>query len=300
VARRPTVPFRPLGLGAVLATCLGLALGGAVPGRADAADFFSRYLEAHPGVEEEDLLEVARGDLPARVLAVVHHPHLGVDPVAVASFEIDGPTLLPVSLERVWEGRASGLPAFVAVRQRCTRPPPGAEEPIFSSWFLFREGRLRAFSLEIYDERCVAEPSLVEAFDHDDMRLIGQSVFRRAGVGTFRYGSLLYERWDDAFADPTRDAMLSRLEAAARSEPEDAGALNRLAVGLYAAGERDRALELLKRAAALAPAWPLVHRNLAVAHLHRGDVAAARPVRERAEALASGEGASRPAPPRKP
>lgn len=278
--------YERLLLPAVLVTSLALAPVASAAASADPTDPYSLYRAAHPAVEEEDLLEVTLDDPPSRVLAVVHHPHLGVDPVQVNAFEIDGPTLLPTPLERVVEMRATTLPVFLGVRQRCTRPPPGAGEPIFSSWFFFREGRLRAFSLQPYDEQCLAEDPLVEAFDHDDMRLIGQSVFRRVEIGTFRYGPLLYERWDDAFAEPTREAMLSRLEAALRAQPEDPIALNRLAVGLYAVGKRERALELLEQAAVRASEWPLVHRNLAMAHLHRGDVAAARVARERAEALA--------------
>ena len=64
---------------------------------------------------------------------------------------------------------------------------------------------------------------------------------------------------------------------------------NRLAVGQYAAGEREAALRSLHRAAELGPDWPLPHRNLAVAHRHRGDLDAAARARERADWLARSE-----------
>ena len=60
------------------------------------ADPFRAYLESHPGTSEEDLLDVAPGDPLDRVLAVVHHPDLGVDPEETSLHRIDG-----VALEQV-------------------------------------------------------------------------------------------------------------------------------------------------------------------------------------------------------
>ena len=288
MAARPAPPALQRARTPILAAGVAIALAVASGARAD--DPFRRYVETHPGIEEEDLLDLTAGDPPDRVLAVLYNPDLDVDPVQVTAFQIDGPTLLEVPLARAVGDAAPGSPerpAFLAVRQRCSTPPEGAGEPVFSSWLLFREGRLRAWSLVPYDASCRPEDPLVEASRHEDMRLVGSVVFRRADVGEFRYGPLQYERWNDAFAAPTPAAMLSRLEAAAAADPADASAQNRLAVGLYALGERARALEVLEVAAARAPTWPLVHRNLAVAHLHRGNLSAARAARERADALES-------------
>ncbi len=277
----------------------GLALAVLLLTAASASDPYQRYRAAHPGEGEEDLFEVAAGDSLDRVLAVVHHPELGVDPEQVAFYRIDGPALLP--LPGPPEAASDGAgPLFVAVRQRCTPSLEGAHAPVFSSWFLLRDGALTAWSLQPYDPACRPEAPQFQAEDHADMRLVGGVVFRRSGVGPFRYGALQYRTWDDAFSAPTREGMLSRLEAAHRARPDDPGALNRLAVGLYAAGERDRALELLRRATERAPASPVPLRNLVVALRHRGELAEAAALSVRADALegpAVGSGPPSPAGP---
>jgi tetratricopeptide (TPR) repeat protein len=117
------------------------------------------------------------------------------------------------------------------------------------------------------------------------MRRVGQAVFRPLRKGSFRYGPLAYQEWDDAFAAPTPVAMLSRLETSVTARADDAHAYNRLGVGLFAVGERERAVEALRRAAELAPGWSLPHRNLAAAHLRRGDLAAAAREHQRADEI---------------
>jgi Flp pilus assembly protein TadD len=79
--------------------------------------------------------------------------------------------------------------------------------------------------------------------------------------------------------------MISRLETSVSTRPDDARVHNRLAVGLFAVGERDTAVEALRRAAELEPGWSLPHRNLAIAHLHRGDLAAAARAQRRADEI---------------
>jgi Flp pilus assembly protein TadD len=79
--------------------------------------------------------------------------------------------------------------------------------------------------------------------------------------------------------------MLSHLRADASARPGDAHAQNRLAVALFATGEREAAVEALRRAAEIEPSWSLPHRNLAVAHLHQGDLVAAARARERADEI---------------
>ena len=59
----------------------------------------------------------------------------------------------------------------------------------------------------------------------------------------------------------------------------------------------DAAVEALRRAAELEPIWSLPQWNLAIAHLHRGDLAAAARAQERADeidAIAAGSGPPRP------
>jgi Flp pilus assembly protein TadD len=114
------------------------------------------------------------------------------------------------------------------------------------------------------------------------MRQVGQAVFRPLRRGNFRYGPLAYQTWDDAFAASNPAATTARLKTSAAARPGDAHAHNRLAVGLFAVGERDAAVEALRRAAELEPSWSLPHWNLAIAHLHRGDLAAAARAQERA------------------
>ena len=123
---------------------------------------------------------------------------------------------------------------------------------------------------------------MVEASDHAVMQRVGQAVFRPLRRGNFRYGPLAYQIWDDAFAAPNPVTMVARLETTAAARPRDAHAYNRLAVGQFAVGERDAAVETLGRAAELEPDWSLPYWNLAIAHLHRGDLAAAARAQQRA------------------
>ena len=228
-----------------------------------------------PEVAEDDLIEVVTGDPLDRVLAVIHHPDLGLDPIAVDLFRIDGAAAIEVDVRETLAEPASAGDLFVAVRQRCRGGFPGPGEPAFGSWLYLSDGRLRAWSLQPFGADCRPEDPLVEASDHAVMRRVGQAVFRPLRRGIFRYGPLAYQQWDDAFAAPTPVAMISRLQTSVAARPGDAHAQNRLAVGLFAVGERDAAVEALRRAAELEPGWSLPHRNLAIAHLHRGDLAAA-------------------------
>jgi tetratricopeptide (TPR) repeat protein len=262
----------------LLAGALALAASGE-------EDFFRAYLEKHPGLGEDELLEVMAGDPPDRVLAVIHHPDLGVDPLALDPLRIEGAGAIEVALGEILIEPASAGDIFIGVRQLCRESAPGAGEPAFSSWLYFSAGRLSAWSLQPFGAGCRPEDPLVEASDHAAMRQVGQAVFRSRQRGSFRYGPLAYREWDDAFAAPTPVAMISRLHTAVAARPGDARAHNRLAVGLFAVGERDAALDALRRAAELEPGWSLPHRNLAVAHLRRGDLAAAARERERADEI---------------
>lgn len=250
------------------------------------ADPFAAFLAANPDAAEEDLLDVAVGDPLDRALAVVYHPALGMDAVEAPVFVVDGGRLVP-DADDAATGRGASATAlrFVAVRQRCTPDPaPGASGPAFSSWLLLRGGGLVGWSLQPFREGCLPDAPLYEASSHADLRAIGEAVFRHVRVGAMRYGALRYETWDEAFAAPTRTAMLSRLEAAAAARPDDAGAWNRLAVGLHATGDRERAVALLTRAAELAPDWPLPLRNLEVVWRQRGELARAAEAGARADA----------------
>jgi len=245
--------------------------------------FFRDYLAKHPGVAEDDLIEVVAGDPIDRVLAVIHHPDLGLDPLAVELFRIDGAAAIETDLRETMAQRAWAGELFVAVRQRCRGGFPGPGEPAFTSWLYLSEGRLSAWSLQPFGADCRPEDPWVEASDHSVMRRVGLAVFRPLRRGAFRYGPLAYQNWDDAFAAPTPVSMISRLETSAAARPGDAHVQNRLAVGLFAVGERDAAVEALRRAAELEPGWSLPYRNLAIAHLHRGDLAAAASAQERAD-----------------
>jgi hypothetical protein len=259
--------------------------------------FFRRYLEDHPGVAEDELIGVAAGDSTDRVLAVVHHPDLGVDPLAVDLFGIEGAGAVELDLEEILSERSPAGDLFIAVRQRCRGGFPGPGEPAFGSWLYLPAGRLSAWSLQPFGAGCRPEDPMVEASDHAAMRRVGQAVFRPLRRGSFRYGPLAYQEWDDAFAAPTPGAMISLLRTSVAARPRDAHAHNRLAVGLFAGGERDLAVEALRRAGALEPGWSLPHRNLAIAHLHRGDLAAAAGEQERADELDGiAVGAGPPAP----
>ena len=272
----PQQNIQPRMVALLLAGALALAASGE-------EDFFRGYLERHPGVGEDELLEVVAGDPADRALAVIHHPDLGMDPLAVDLFRIDGAGAREVAVGEILVEPASAGDLFIAVRQRCHAS--GAGEPAFSSWAYFSTGRLSAWSLQPFGAGCRPEDPLVEASDHAVMRRVGQAVFRPRQRGSFRYGPLAYQEWDDAFAAPTPVAMISRLNTAVAVRPGDARAHNRLAVGLFAIGERDAAVEALRHAAELEPGWSLPHRNLAVAHLHRGDLAAAAREREWADEI---------------
>jgi hypothetical protein len=261
-------------------------LAGAISlGASTQEEFFQGYLKEHPEVAEEDLIEVAVGDSVDRVLAVIHHPDLGVDPLSVDLSRIDGAGVVPVEVPRVARETAAPGDLFIAVRQRCGEAVSGAAKPAFGSWLYLPEGGLKAWSLQPYGPDCRREDPLVEASDHVAMRRVGEVVFRSLRRGHFRYGPLAYQEWDDAFGAPSTLTMISRLKASVAARPDDAHAHNRLAVGLFAVGERDAAVEALQRAAELEPGWALPHRNLAVAHLHRGDLAASALARQTADEI---------------
>jgi hypothetical protein len=263
-----------LGLALLLALLLGVA--------AAATDPYLAYRSAHPEVGEDELLEVSAGDELERVLAVLHHPDAGFGPVTLDLWRVDREGATPVGLDaaRSLPGSAALLGAL---RQRC--PEAAARPPPFGSWFYLEDGRLAAWSLQPFTAACRREPALVEASDHRVMRVVGERLFRRTRRGEFRYGPLAYEEWSDAFAEPTRDAMLSRLQVDASEHSDDPQAQVRLAAGLYAVGERAGAVSALERAAALAPGWALPQRNLAVVHRQRGQLADADAAAGRADRL---------------
>jgi tetratricopeptide (TPR) repeat protein len=248
-------------------------------------EFFRAYLEKHPGVGEDDLIEVVAGDPLDRALAVIHHPGLGLDPRGVDLFRIDGAAAIELDLGETLARPAPAGDLFLAVRQRCHERIAGAGEPSFGSWLYLPSGRLGAWSLQPFGAGCRPEDPLVEASDHAAMQRVGQAVFRPLRRGSFRYGALAYQEWDDAFAASTPVAMLSRLRAAAAERPEDAHAHNRLAVALFAVGEREAALAALRRAAELEPGWSLPHRNLAIVHLLVGEFADASREQRRADEI---------------
>ena len=66
-------------------------------------DFFRGYLEKHPEVTEDELIEVSAGDGTVRALAVVHHPDLGLDPLAVDMFRIEGAATTELDIELPFE-----------------------------------------------------------------------------------------------------------------------------------------------------------------------------------------------------
>ena len=261
-------------------------------------DFFRSYLERHPEVSEDELIEVGAGDRLDRALAVIHHPDLGLDPLAADLSCIEGAATTELDLRETLADSASAGDLFFAVRQPCRGGSPGPGEPAFGSWLFLPEGRLSAWSLQPFGPGCRPEDPMVEASDHAVMQQIGMAVFRPLRRGNFRYGPLAYQVWDDAFAAPTPVAMLGRLETAAAARPRDAHAWNRYAVGLFATGERDAAVEALGRAAKLEPGWSLPHWNLAIAHLHRGDLKAAASAQERAGEIDRLGAGAEPAPPR--
>jgi len=282
----------------VIRRALAVALVVGLPATAQASvDPFHAYRAWKPGVADEELLEVAAGDSLARVLAVIYNPDAGVGPrrVRVSELAASGPVERdPESLAGEPGDSAKGT-FLVSVTQSCDASR-GADSHALGSWFYLPRNRLQAWQLQPYAAGCRAESPLFEASDHEAMRVVGEALFRPARRGTFRYGALLYDEWDDAFGAATREAMLSLLRAGLAGHEHDARAYNRLAVGLYAAGETHDALAALRRAARFEPAWGLPHRNLSVIYLRLGDREAAARERQLAEAENARDVSSPPAP----
>jgi tetratricopeptide (TPR) repeat protein len=269
----------------VIRCCLALAWALAAPGVAAAAsDPFQTYRSWKPQVADEDLLAVAARDSVARVLAVVYNPDSGVAPRSVRITELgaNGPVERAVEALAGEAGDTATGTFLVSVTQRCDGPAPPGRESV-GSWFYLPGNRLQAWQLQPYGPACRAEAPLFEASDHDAMRVVGEQLFRPARRGSFRYGALVYEEWNDAFGAATREATLSLLRAGMTGHERDARAYNRLAVGLYAAGETRDALAALHKAARLDPAWGVPHRNLSVIYLRLGDREGAARERELAE-----------------
>ncbi len=234
-----------------------------------------------PAPEIDDL---APGDDLQRVLSFLRHPESGVGRarVRVRVLTADGVRELRL------DGTGAVPPAdayLVDLTQECDNRSASTGEAPFTSWLFLPGNRLAAWDVQVYAPDCQPEPRLFEASDHDVMRRVGQTLFRPARSGRFRYGTLVYTQWDDAFAAPTREATLSLLKKRALEHPGSGRAQNALAVGLYAAGERDAALAALARAVQLAPDWDVPHDNLAIAHRQRGDLSAAEREARLAEAL---------------
>lgn len=251
--------------------CAALLLGLLSVATLAGSDPFDRYRAKHPGVEPVELLEPMLGEPLLRTLAVVFHPEAGFRPQDTWWIEEHG-SLAPqrgldalvTRLEGLEPGRPDGV--IVAFRQAC------ALQDGPSSWIYGGADGLRAFSLTPFDADCRAGDELVEASDHEAMRVVGVRLFRPRGRGAFRYGPLRYEVWDEAFAAPSSVAMLTVLEAKLRAAPDDPGARNRYAVALYAEGRRDEAIAVLRQAVATTPEWPRPALNLATALRQRGDL----------------------------
>lgn len=264
--------------------CVALLLGWVLVAAPGGADPFDRYRAAHPEVEPVDLLEPTLGEPLLRTLAVVFHPEAGFRPQDTWWIEERGSlapqrdlAALVKRLEALEPGEPDGV--IVAFRQPCAR------QDGHSSWIYGGADGLRAFSLTPFDAVCRPDDELVEASDHDAMRIVGVRLFRPQARGAFRYGPLRYESWDEAFAAPSSVAMLTVLESELRAAPDDPGARNRYAVALYAEGRRDEAIAVLRQAVATTPDWPCPALNLATALRQRGDLegaaAAARAYLER-------------------
>ncbi len=230
------------------------------------------FLDDNPGVRGEDLIDVSPGDSIDRVLAFVHNPESGVTlaGLRVTQFGVGAPEDRPASELAGRRGADARGSFLVRVTQPCddVQPAPRMQP---GSWLVLRENALAAWDVLLYGADCRPRQERVEASDHEAMRVVGESVFRPLGRGRFRYGPLRYETFDEAFVAPTREATLSLLRARAAAAPSDAAVQNRLAVGLYAAGDRDAAVRRLERAAEIDPSSPDPHRNLAIAHRLRGD-----------------------------
>jgi hypothetical protein len=236
---------------------------------------------------DREPIEFAAGDDLQQVLKFLRHPEsgIGVARLRVQILSATGATTLPP--ESVTAGKSDFPPAtyLVDVTQKCDRSDASEESNAFTSWFYLPDGRLAAWDVQTYGPGCRTEPPLFETSNHDAMRSVGRALFRPVRVGRFRYGALRYHSWDDAFGAPTREAMLSLLRKQVQEQPASARAQNELAVGLYASGQRDAAIESLEHAAQLAPDWDLPHENLALALRERGDLSAAERESELAESL---------------
>lgn len=232
-------------------------------------------------------VEFTAGDDLGHVLAFLRHPESGIGAtrLRVQVLSATGATTLPP--ESFAAGKSDFPPAtyLVDLTQKCDHPEASEGARAFTSWFYLPDGRLAAWDVQTYGPACRPEPRLFETSDHEAMRSVGRALFRPARVGRFRYGALFYSPWDDAFAAPTREAMLSLLRKQVQEQPSSGRAQNDLAVGLYAAGQRDAAIETLGHAAQLSPDWYLPHENLALALRERGELAAAEREAQLAETL---------------
>ncbi|HVP31326.1 MAG TPA: hypothetical protein VMW35_19425 [Myxococcota bacterium] len=256
--------------GLIVRALLLAGLVGAAPARA--ADPWQSYLSAHPRLAEEDLLGVSAGDDLARVLAVLYNPDAGFGPkrVRVRALGRGGARELAPDAAIAPGGAPSDGALLVDVTQACDAAAASRENG-FTSWLYLRQDRLVAWDLQGYGPGCRPEPRTFAALDHDAMREVGDRLFRPAGRGPFRYGVLAYDEWDDAFAAPTRAAMLTLLQQQVDADPRDARRQQHLAVGLQANGERRGARRALERAAELDPTWRLPLENLVAVLALEGD-----------------------------
>jgi hypothetical protein len=249
-----------------------------------------------------EIEELAPGDDLQRVLSFLRHPESGVGPARVRVRALTADGVRELRLDGTDAGAAPPADAYlVDLTQECDTRSSAPDEAPFTSWLFLPANRLAAWDVQVYAPGCQPEPRLFEASDHGAMRRVGQTLFRPAHSGRFRYGTLVYTQWEDAFAAPSREATLSLLKKRALEHPGSGRAQNELAVGLYAAGERDAALAALARAVQLAPDWDVPHDNLAIAHRQRGDLPAAEREARLAEALrapAVGSGPHLAEPPR--
>jgi len=249
------------------ALALSLAAGADAAG---AADPWKVYQDRHPGLAEEDLLDVARGDDLPRVLAILHNPDAGFGPTRVRVRDLGGGRVLAQDDVLAPNAAPATGPVLVDVTQSCDTEG-AARGTGFTSWIFLRDDRVVAWDLQSYGAACRPEPRSFDALDHAAMREVGVALFRPAERGPFRYGVLAYDEWDDAFAAPTRTATLSLLQQRADASPGDARAQQRLAVGLQAASDREGARRALERAADLDPTWRLPLENLVALYALAGD-----------------------------
>jgi hypothetical protein len=244
-------------------------------------DAVRAWLATHPGVAEEDLLAISPGDDLDRVLIVLSNPDAGFSPLRVRVREAVAGGLREWSAAEVADAAHAGRGTFlVEITPRCDRP---GEDP--GGWVYLREGRAVAFDVQSFGRGCRPEAPGFEASDHAALRDVGSWLYRPAGRGRFRYGALIFDEWNEAFAAPTREAMLSLLQQEADRNPGDARAQQRLAVALDAVSQRDRARALLERAAMLDPVWRLPLENLRALHALRGERASVARIDERLRAI---------------